>query len=58
MNNKNFNWIFDHFLKDTCVPSEKNKKKSEGCFNALNDYGKEPKESSCRACWKNFLMED
>ncbi|GAG68904.1 unnamed protein product [marine sediment metagenome] len=58
VNNKSFEWIFHKFLKDICVPSEKNKEKQDGCFNALNDYGKEPKISSCKKCWKNFLTED
>ncbi len=55
MNEKAFNFIFNRIGKYECVPSEKNKKKADGCFHAFNDYGKEPTESACRKCWKEFL---
>lgn len=58
MNEKNFEWVFNKFLKNICVPSEGNKEKADGCFNSLNDYGKEPKLSACRKCWMNFLDEE
>jgi hypothetical protein len=53
-----FNFIFERLGQYECVPSEKNKKKSDGCFHALNDYGKEPVEAACKRCWREFLEDE
>jgi len=49
--------LYEKYFKDDCPPSEQGKKKQDGCFHALNDYGKEPKIENCFACWINYLRE-
>lgn len=49
--------IYDACLAYTCPPSEGVKTKAEGCYNALNDYGKEPDRDTCMLCWKAALSD-
>ncbi len=53
-----FNYIFKRIGQHECTPDEGNKKKAEGCFNALNNYGKEPTEAACKKCWRKFLEDE
>lgn len=52
-----FETIFKKYFAEECPPHEGNKKKQEGCFHALNNYGKEPDELNCMACWKECMTE-
>ena len=47
--------IYDELLSDNCPPTEGNKKKSEGCYNAINDFGSMPDRLNCIKCWKDVL---
>ena len=52
-----FEKVYDRLLCQECPPNEGTKKKVEGCFNALNDYGKEPARSACLKCWEVALKK-
>ena len=54
---KDFDKIYDRCLFQDCPPSEGVKKKVEGCFNAINNYGEDPTEENCRECWKIALKK-
>ncbi len=58
MRDEAFNFVFNTIGKHTCVPSEGNKEKALGCYNAINDYGKEPTESACKRCWREWLEQE
>ena len=49
--------IYDKLLSNDCPPVEGNKKKQDGCFNAINDYGEEPERLNCIKCWKDILLK-
>lgn len=54
--NSDFKAIYKQYFSRTCPPNIDNEK-SEGCYNQLNDFGKEPQEKNCRKCWlKAFEM--
>lgn len=52
MSDSIFMQVFDKYFKDECPPTQGSKEKSIGCFQAHNDYGKEPNKYNCMACWK------
>ena len=47
--------IYDKLLSRDCPPVEGNKKKSEGCYDAINDFGEMPDRLNCIQCWKDAL---
>ena len=49
--------IYDMYFSDTCPPTEGNRNKGEGCFNALNDYGKDPIRRTCIKCWRIAMTD-
>lgn len=50
-----FKVIYDRYFSYICPPTESNSHKQEGCFNAFNNYNKEPTDENCMKCWKHYL---